>query len=249
MNDFVLSPSSLNLFIEEPALWVLKQFFEIRTEANIYCVRGSLVEGVLDDWLDTGKVAPFKKYMNKMLSETMFIKGDVTKETYRGIYDWGIGCSKAFKESGYTSVLHKQTKVEGELEGLQMAGYIDYDLGHKIVDLKTTAKLPVIVSRGVREGLLSKAKGANVRQQLIYMALTQRPCSLFYVDGAGNYLEYDVTERDRDEHWETIVKNIGEIKRLLTFTKKSVIKEVEPKNLNSFYWDGVTKEFAEKVWR
>lgn len=248
MTNFVLSPSSLNLFIEEPALWVAKQFFEVMGETNIYCVRGSLVENVLNDWLDTKEVAPFEKYINKMLSKTMFIKGDVTEDTYREIYNWGVGCTRAFATEGLLTPTSKQRRVEGELEGIRIGGYLDYEFGGHSIDLKTTAKLPVIVSRGDREGLLSKTKAANVRQQLIYSCLTGEPTTLFYVDANGDYLRYQITERDKEEHWEVIVKSIEEIKRLLTFTKKAVLKEVEPKNLNSFYWCEVTREFADRAW-
>jgi hypothetical protein len=40
--EVVLSPSSINLFIEEKALWVLKHYYKMYGETNIYAVRGKL---------------------------------------------------------------------------------------------------------------------------------------------------------------------------------------------------------------
>jgi hypothetical protein len=244
----MLSPSSINLFIEEPALWVLKQFFDIRTEMNIFAVRGRLVEEVLNKWYETGKVPTFKSLTPGMIDETLFVDSHVDIDTLKGFHDWGKECVKVFKDNVKDKPIKMQGKVEGDICGLNVGGYLDYEYDDYIIDLKTTNKVPIVVSRGEREGLISKTKAANIRQQLVYSKLTGKPVRLMYIDQDGNHLYYKVTKRDKEEHWADVEKNIEKIKKLLTLTRKSVIKEVEPKNLNSFYWDKVTKEFAEKLW-
>jgi len=247
-SDFMLSPSSLNLFIEEPALWVLKQFFDVRTEPNIFAVRGRLVEVVLNKWYEDGRIPSLKSLLPGMIDETLFLDNHVDMNTLQGFHDWGKQCVKVFKKEVKDTPVTMQRKVEGDICGLNLGGYIDYEYEDYIIDLKTTNKIPTVVTRGVRAGLISKVKGANIRQQLIYSKLTGKPVRLMYIQEDGEYLYYKVTKRDKEEHWRDVEKAVINIKRLLKLSRKNVIREVEPKNLNSFYWDQVTREFAEQIW-
>lgn len=247
--EFKLSPSSLNLFIAEPALWVLKHFYGLRTEMNIYGARGRLVEHVLNQWFLHKNAPELSDVRSHFINELFFIGNEISPETLNDLYEWGLKCIAVAEELKMDSEKPcMQTEIDYEIEGIKLTGFLDYEYPNHVVDLKTTNKLPIIVSKGERKGMLSKTKAANIRQQVIYQYATGKESTLLYIDQQGEYINYKITQKDVDESFPVIIEAIRSIKKLLTFNADSIIKEVHPKNTKSFYWDDATRKLADKLW-
>jgi len=246
---YYLSPSSLNLFLDEPALWIIKQFYGLRTEASIHAYRGKLIENVVNHWYETGKITTRQDFEEDFCNECFDFVETWDGETLGKVYDWSLHAVKAFKELVHERPIGQQEQVFTEIEGLKVGGFIDYEYEKRTIDLKTVGKLPVVVSRGDRKGLISKTKAAHVRQQLIYAIAKDKPAALLYVDGAGDSLLYDIGDRDMEEQYPIILDTVKIIKNLLPLSKEDVIKEVEPKNMNHFFWDTATYKLAKQLWK
>lgn len=272
--EFILSPSSLNLYLKEPALWVLKHFYGIRGGSNIYTVRGKLVEHYVNLML--------KKTGSKTLTQTAILQDicfnnyeflvfeefksktktinfrnirkpylivdnvEVTREDLKHFWNWGKHAYKCLPIP--EKVEEQQTFVSGRLNEVKIGGYLDYKYHDVVIDLKTTNKLPIIVSRGEREGLISKTKIDNVRQQVIYNLCLKSIYVLLYVTPT-EHLGYIITQEDIDEVMPSIFKGIKEIKNLLTMKKEDVILNVELGKMNNpFMWNEQLKLKARELW-
>jgi hypothetical protein len=258
--EVVLSPSSINLFIEEKALWVLKHYYKMYGETNIYAVRGKLAEEVVNLKINKKDPPAYKDYLPHAINKSLFDNVEVSEQDYKDFYNWGCKCHKLISKYDVTSV---QDRLEGKLFGLDVAGYIDYKVnswpetdkyaGHTsrpyYLDLKTVSKCPHILTRGARTGQLPANKAANIRQQVIYSNISGLDTALLFVDEEGNSLHYPLQEQDFIEHEPIIEEAIKKIKKLLTLPIEDVIIETYPKNMNSFFWCDTTRKKAREIWK
>lgn len=250
----ILSPSSINTFIEEPAIFVLNKLFKTYGGSNIYAVRGKVAEEVVNLSSDSSLVS-YDYWLPHAIQKTLFDNVDITEADYKDFYDWGCKCSGIIRPN--YGVISEQDYLKGDLFGMSVGGYIDYKVGEGInleknfyyLDLKTVSKLPSIVSRGKRKGQLPTSKKANVRQQVIYSLLTGKDTVLLFVDKEGNSLEYKVQQADIDEYLPEIEEAINKIKKLLTLSLEDVILEIQPGKMNSFFWDEILIKKAKEVWK
>lgn len=252
-----ISPSSLNVYIRDPAAWVMRTFFKEYGESNIYAIRGILVEHCVNMMLDSKGRTTFNDFAFSAILETMNQGIEFDMKQLKSFYTWGEKCYLLL--SFKNKIVNKQTYVKGIIENVEMHGYLDYEYPNFFIDLKSvnTGKIPKLVSRGDRKGLLPAIKAENVRQQVIYSLLTNKQQSLLFVDEnineTGQWLLYKVSDRDIKEHLPIIKKSLKEIKRLLTLKIEDVIIEVRPdknkmNNKWSFDWDDRLREKAKHIW-
>lgn len=250
-NKVILSPSSINLFIEEPSLWVMKHFYKIYGDSNIFAVRGKLVEEVVNLSLGQDDIISYEEFLPYAIGKTLIDNVIIKSSDYQDFYDWGC---KIEPYIGKTyEVISQQDRVEGELFGMKVAGYIDYKIdspesGEYYLDLKTVNKLPHILTRGAREGMLPAFKAANVRQQVIYGELTGLDTALLFANPEGEVLHYSLQEQDYEEHLPIVHDAIKKIKKLLTMKLEDVIIDIRPEKTNSFFWDDKLRAEAKKIW-
>jgi hypothetical protein len=256
--ELVLSPSAINLFIEEPALWVLRYFYKVYGGTNIYAVRGKIVEEVINLSLSRDIIS-FKEFLPHAIEKTLFDDVEIKLKDYKDFYDWG--CKLKPVLDAY-EIISQQDRIEGELFGVKVAGYIDYlvegdptERGNFYLDLKTSAKVPNVLVRGERAGMLPSIKAANVRQQIIYSELSGIDTALLFANEEGDTLHYDIQQQDYDEQLPIIEEAIKKIKKLLTMDLKDVIIDIQPKksstgkSMNSFFWDNQLRAEAKKIWQ
>lgn len=272
--EFILSPSSLNTYLKDPALWILKHFYGLTGGSNIYSVRGKMVEKYVNMCLTkqvdsvsfleyhiTISAEELKKPENFVLNikgiakAYLVVDGIAVKEQeLREFYEWGRHAHRICKHC-FSNFMYKggevtqQRRVLGEINRLKIGGYLDYDLFGVATDLKTCNKLPIIVSRGEREGMISKTKVDNVRQQVIYQLLTGFEVKLLYVS-PGLSLVYDVTQRDIDEVMPSITQGIKEIKNLIEIGKEEAVRITDLGKMgNPFMWTPELKQQAKEIWK
>lgn len=243
--ELILSASQINLFIEEPALWVLQYFYGVRGGSNIYAVRGKSVEEYVNEAITQGVIPTLSGFVKIAVAKSLQDNVEITEEDIERFYKWGekvLPLVQSFKITG------QQIALTGDLNGIKIKGYADFAFGDELVDLKTVSKVPTLLIRTDRKGMLSKDKSANVRQQVIYKELSGRDTSLLFVDEQGNSLHYVIQQSDIDEQLPIIQDAINKIKNILTMNLKDVILQISPKNINSFYWDEITRNKAKELW-
>jgi len=247
IENYILSPSSLNLFLKEPALWVMKYFYGIRGEGSIYTMRGKLVEDRVNQIIEGSQQYSFYKHcLSEILLDTDNI--EIREQDLKDFEKWGNYAYNCLpKELNIHSIVSMQRHVKTVIKGVTVGGYIDYEYPECIVDLKTTNKLPIICSRGERKDMISKTKVDNVRQQVVYHLATKKTIKLLYVTPTDHLL-YTITQRDIEEVMPSILEGIKKIKKCLTLKKEDAILHIQPEKTNSFYWTDKLREEARKIW-
>ena len=245
-----LSPSSINLFIEEPALWLLKHFKGLRSDSNIYAIRGKLVETFINMKLDGKEEPSFHSWLQEVLPSVFFDNVTFNEYDLKGFYKWGQLCYKNYLDNTkeFGTLVTRQREVSGIVDGILLAGFIDFEFEDTIVDLKTANKVPSLLVRGDRKGQLPAFKAANIRQQAVYAMLSGKKVALLFANEAGESLLYKVTDKDIEEITPSILDTIKKIKKCLdNGFERSIIEHI-PKNINSMYWDDNLINEAKKLW-
>jgi hypothetical protein len=247
-----LSPSSINLYITDPALWVLKHFYNTRGDFGIHAMRGIAVEDGANHFYSPASptyIESMKVAVDSFVKLSFFeTDEDLLVEAESLIPAWVEVSLDGLKSIDFGHPKMQET-IETEIEGLPVGGFIDYSFDNLQVDLKTTMNLPSPVKRGGRRGFLPVSKAANVRQQAIYKKATGKETALLYVTPNEFYL-HTVNDYECGEAMIRVKEACREIKNLLTSDIDDVIANTIPDwdSMNSFYWDDRLKELAHEVW-
>lgn len=138
-----VSPSSLNLWRADPALWALKYLRKARDEAGPNAWLGNAVESGLSAWLYKRDMkgaldAATQEWSNKC-------QGEISDEITVAATRLPAMLAMAIEEfAGLPTPTSTQAKVECWLDGVPVPvfGYTDFEWPDLVRDLKTTKALP-----------------------------------------------------------------------------------------------------------
>ena len=231
-----LSPSSINTYINDTSLWVARYLFKIKSSSGASAVRGIATEFVLADKYEKG-VFDYNlldvKFMS-LCAESGIDLGDIkTAKEKKLLKDFGTIIDENFD---YKDLEAYQEKVEVQIEDMPVPimGYIDFRFKGKIVDLKTSTRMP------------TKPTEAQKRQMALY--------SMAYPDSS-----VDLFFATPKEHKRFTLKNLTLYKKQLRKVALSIQKFLSISddkhelaslmypNLDSWLWSGM-KEEANKIW-
>ena len=231
-----LSPSSINTYINDMSLWVARYLFKIKSSSGASAVRGIATEFVLADKYEKG-VFDYNlldvKFMS-LCAESGIDLGDIkTAKEKKLLKDFGSVIDKNFD---YKNLEAYQEKVEVPIDDMPVPimGYIDFRFKDKIVDLKTSTRMPI------------RPTEAQKRQMALYsMAYPNSSVDLFFATPK--------------EHKRFTLKNLTLYKKQLRKVALSIQKFLSISddkhelaslmypNLDSWLWSGM-KEEANKIW-
>ena len=231
-----LSPSSINTYINDMSLWVARYLFGIKSSSGASAVRGIATEFVLADKYEKG-VFDYNlldvKFMS-LCAESGIDLGDIkTAKEKNLLKDFGSIIDENFD---YKNLEAYQEKVEVPIDDMPVPimGYIDFRFKDKIVDLKTSTRMP------------TRPTEAQKRQMALYsMAYPNSSVDLFFATPK--------------EHKKFTLKNLTLYKKQLRKVALSIQKFLSISddkhelaslmypNLDSWLWSGM-KEEANKIW-
>ena len=231
-----LSPSSINTYINDTSLWVARYLFKIKSSSGASAVRGIATEFVLADKYEKG-VFDYNlldvKFMS-LCAESGIDLGDMkTAKEKKLLKDFGTIIDENFD---YKDLEAYQEKVEVQIEDMPVPiiGYIGFRFKGKIVDLKTSTRMP------------TRPTEAQKRQMALY--------SMAYPDSS-----VDLFFATPKEHKRFTLKNLTLYKKQLRKVALSIQKFLSISddkhelaslmypNLDSWLWSGM-KEEANKIW-
>ena len=231
-----LSPSSINTYINDTSLWVARYLFKIKSSSGASAVRGIATEFVLADKYEKG-VFDYNlldvKFMS-LCAESGIDLGDIkTAKEKKLLKDFGTIIDENFD---YKDLEAYQEKVEIPIDDMPVPimGYIDFRFKDKIVDLKTSTRMP------------TRPTEAQKRQMALY--------SMAYPDSS-----VDLFFATPKEHKRFTLKNLTLYKKQLRKVALSIQKFLSISddkhelaslmypNLDSWLWSGM-KEEANKIW-
>lgn len=247
-----ISPSAINLFIKEPALWVLKYFYGKSSDKNIHAMRGIAIEDGINRFIETGE-DPTHVAIDRFTEMSFFWSDyDLIEDIEEKIPQWVSNSMDSIPP--LSSIIGVQKELVGSYRGVPLRGFVDYATQDKYIDLKTVTKLPKISSRGARKGMLEAGRKANIRQQTIYNIISDKPTALLYVTPCPEekFYLHDITQEEMDEAIVDIDTALDEIKNILTMNIEEVMMCTVPnwKSMKySFYWDEPLRDLARVLWR
>ena len=231
-----LSPSSINTYINDTSLWVARYLFKIKSSSGASAVRGIATEFVLADKYEKG-VFDYNlldvKFMS-LCAESGIDLGDIKTAKEKNLLK-GFG-SVIDENFDYENLEAYQEKVEVPIDDMPVPimGYIDFRFKDKIVDLKTSTRMP------------TRPTEAQKRQMALYsMAYPNSSVDLFFATPK--------------EHKKFTLKNLTLYKKQLRKVALSIQKFLSISddkhelaslmypNLDSWLWSGM-KEEANKIW-
>ena len=212
--------------------------FDAKSQGGAGAMRGIAEEFVLSNIYEKGffdfDLLDFK-FMS-LCAESNIDLGDVkTIKEKKVLKDYGNIIDKNFD---YESLEDYQEKVEVEVEDLPVPimGYIDFRFKGKIVDLKTSTRMP------------TRHTEAQKRQMALYsMAYPDKGIDLFFVSPKG----HKVYKLDKLTTYKKQLKKVAfSIQKFLSISndKHELASLVYP-NFDSWMWNGKIKDEAEKIWK
>ena len=232
-----LSPSSINTYINDTSLWVARYLFKIKSSSGASAVRGIATEFVLADKYEKG-VFDYNlldvKFMS-LCAESGIDLGDIkTAKEKKLLKDFGSVIDKNFD---YKNLEAYQEKVEVPIDDMPVPimGYIDFRFKDKIVDLKTSTRMP------------TRPTEAQKRQMALYsMAYPDSSVDLFFAT-PKECKTFTLT--NLSQYKKQLKKIAFSIQKFLSISddRHELASLVYP-NLDSWMWSGEMKEEAKKIW-
>ena len=240
-----LSPSSISLFISNPALYVLEKIFGYKFTAGAAAFRGTFIEQgvhlIIANKEDVEKVAQlqlsnFIEYCKQM---------GIEKDEYEKELEF---IDRAIKKlpselSQFGQIVGYQKEVGYVHNGVKIKGYTDFEFKNKdnllFVDLKTTGKsIKVSTAHKIQQYIYSKA--TNVKNKLFYIQVLKK---------SENIVDYSLTPEDEDQIPRIIDQAINNIITLCSLANsKDDFKRLVTPNPDDWKWSKDKIKARKEVW-
>ena len=240
-----LSPSSISLFISNPALYVLQKIFGYKFTAGAAAFRGTFIEQgvhlIIANKEDVEKVAQlqlsnFIEYCKQM---------SIEKDEYEKELEF---IDRAIKKlpselSQFGQIVGYQKEVGYVHNGVKIKGYTDFEFKNKdnllFVDLKTTGKsIKVSTAHKIQQYIYSKA--TNVSNKLFYIQVLKK---------SENIVDYSLTPEDEDQIPRIIDQAINNIITLCSLANsKDDFKRLVTPNPDDWKWSKDKIKARKEVW-
>jgi len=240
-----LSPSSISLFISNPALYVLEKIFGYKFTAGAAAHRGRFVEQgvhlVIANKHDIEKVAQLQLSNFIEYCKQMGIEQDEYEKELEFI-------DRAIKKlpselSQFGQIVGYQKEVGYVHNGVKIKGYTDFEFKNKdnllFVDLKTTGKsIKVSTAHKIQQYIYSKA--TNVSNKLFYIQVLKK---------SENIVDYSLTPEDENQIPRIIDQAINNIITLCSLAKsKDDFKRLVTPNPDDWKWSKDKIKARKEVW-
>ena len=229
------SISQINKWIGSPSVWVSEYLFKFRSPASPAMWRGIFTEQAVADTI-TGKMKIDEAIRNACKDfdgKTLFDDGSSAKEranidpmtrlAVEALEPYG---KPDFPEDGQHRV---SMDAKGDGWKLEFMGFIDFKYPQHglIVDLKTTLKMPSVMSIGhQRQRAFYQKSNGNTDVKFLYV--TPKKCE-FKDDGDVNELMAEIKA------------HLTRQEAFLRLGDKELLRSIVPVDPDSFYWRGNEK--------
>lgn len=231
-----LSPSSLNNYAANPALWVGKYLLGWKDEFGPAATRGSSIEAGLDHWLyQRDKETAIQKAYQHFATNTDGQADDDHEAERSNLEPMLLQAISAL--GNFSTPNARQLRLEYYVDGVEVPviGYTDYEWTEYGLDLKTTKACP------------SSIKADHGRQVALYSAAKRRPWKVLYVTAKKSAL-YDQTPEDAALHLRDLERAARSVRHLLSKSSdgKDALRFFAP-DPDNFRWSPETITMAREM--
>lgn len=234
-----LSPSSINLWVNDPCRWCLKYLMKIDSDYGASAQRGHIIESALEKLISKGEVVTQKEleaiFVKNMIDKQIDVEAGKAVEEIKNLMSYYTVAAENCK---YSNLVNYQERVEvqyGDLP-IPIIGFIDFVFDDFILDLKTTSKMPSNCPETVK------------RQMAVYsMVYTDRKMIVDYVTPK----KYQTFQLDELQLYRRQVYDIcmGLMRFLSTSDSPLQLTQSFHPNFDHWAWDDKMKNEAKKIWR
>ena len=240
-----LSPSSISLFISNPALYVLEKIFGYKFTAGAAAHRGRFIEQGVH--LAIAKQSDVEKVTQLQLSnfieycKQIGIKKDEYEKELNFI-DQAIRKLPS-KLSQFGKIVSYQKEIGYIHNGVKIKGYTDFEFKNKdnllFLDLKTTGRsIKVTTANKIQQYIYSKA--TNVENKLFYIQVLKK---------SENIVDYSLTPEDENQIPRIIDQAINNIISLCSLANsKDDFKRLVTPNPDDWKWSKDKIKARKEVW-
>lgn len=204
-----LSPSSLRLFKEAPAVWIGKYLLKAPDEVGPGAWRGQAVEAGVDRLLyGMDGAAAVAAMQDKWDAQAQgVVDPDVAKEQ-DALHDFLVQARIAF--DGLSIPLQRQAKIELSLPGISvpLVGYSDWLWPENGTDLKTTWRIP------------GTPDPSHVEQVACYSMYHGVPFSLTYVS-PKRWTRYEILPSVASEAYDRVIEAAHAMRSMLAHVESA----------------------------
>ena len=232
-----LSPSSINTYISDMPMWVARYLFGIKSGSGAGAIRDTVQEAVLANKYTTGKF-DFNlleiQFMDMCAESNINLNNPKVAKEKDLLRKFGDILDNNFN---YKNLEEYQEKVKVQFDDMPVPviGYIDFRFKDKIVDLKTSTRMP------------SQPTEAQRRQMALYsMAYPNNTVDLFFAT-PKDYKKF--TLKNLSVYKEQLKKVAFSIQKFLSISndKHELASLIYP-NYDSWTWSDFLKKEAKKIW-
>lgn len=248
--EYCHSASSANAFIDSPAYWIITKLYDFEGPVNARMSMGTAAEHAANEAMSN---LDMDEHKVQEVTEAKF--DELTKNEFKESpeREWSVDIAMRFAQnlSEFGEVVSYQKETITHLPNLKypVKTVTDFEFEDLIVDTKATAYL-----KRLKKGTLDPnwyPKAADVRQQLLYKHVRQKPTMLLYASRA-DHEAVDMVDRDIGMLHD-IIHAMQTIEHITSIAKsKEDIIRMFPLNMENFRWgkeaDSPYKEFAKKLW-
>ena len=218
-------------------MWVMRYLFKVKSSSGAAAVRGNALEFALEKKYTEGEFdySTLEAKFITLCAESMIaLDTKSAQKEMKSLTNFGEVIDKCFD---YDNLESYQERVEVKLNDLSIPimGYIDFRFKDKVVDLKTTNRMP------------SEPTQAQNRQMALYsMAYPSNEIELFFAS-SKNHKKFKLT--NLAEYKKQLEKVAHTIQKFLSISndKHELASFVYP-NTDSWMWGTQMKEEAKKIW-
>jgi hypothetical protein len=238
-----LSPSSINLFVEDRAWWTSRYLLKVKDDAGPKAWCGSAVEAGLNFWLherdqvDANIEALTRAHACFEQDAQGEIRSDIdsARDEIEPMLEQAIAQARHWPRPDAM-----QLKVEYRPEGIEVPiiGFIDYLWPDFLVDCKTTRRMP------------SEVSSAHGRQVSLYAFVKQRPGRLLYVTPKKSQV-IELLHDDVERHMKYLTRCAHSVRAFLSMvrTPEGAIAECVPNFDHNYLWKSeAAKAAAAQYW-
>jgi hypothetical protein len=238
-----LSPTSINLFIEDRAWWLAKYGLKVKDEVGPKAWCGSAVEAGLNFWLhERDQIDSQIEALTRAYARfEQDAQGEVSEQIEAVLDEIGPMLNQAIAHATHWPRPDAmQVKVEFLLPGIEVPviGYIDYLWEDFLVDLKTTRRMPSTISE------------AHGRQVSLYAFAKNRPGRLFYVTTKKAQV-IELLHEDVERHMRYLTRCAHSIRAFLCVagTPEGGVEHCVPNFDHNYLWKSeAAKQAAQTYW-
>ena len=233
-----LSASSINLFIQDICLFIVRYLFKHKSPTNPAMLRGIVIDHALGNKTSVAEAQKeFMALMNYEKKQGNVFDQEKAEIEYNNIekyLDVGI---PFYKDLGKPVSYQEKIILQFEDLPIDIIGYVDLEYKDCIRDIKTTAKTPKLTPQVSRQlAIYSTALDKPAFADYLYVAKTKQEVVTFEVE--------DVDARINEVYRVALAM----MNLLQNNDINSLVEQFYP-DMTSFMWDQSSIEVAKELWR